>query len=202
MPKSSQAARNSCLSAARSSGSRRRQAGSILKKRELGERAIGHRGHDSGSSLLLALAAPAAGASAAESRRSCCCLPPAGPTRRRSWPRPGFSPGLMSAGLGTVPAEQTYLDIGQGNRVFDSLYDDELPPSARVPLRPADGRSRRGRIGAGGIRLPAEIDAGAAGRGRWRGRGRTGFGGAAIASAVGSAAAPRSRGGLRRATTC
>jgi len=39
----------------------------------------------------------------------------------------GFSPGLMSAGLGTVPAEQTYLDIGQGNRVFDSLYDSDLP---------------------------------------------------------------------------
>jgi hypothetical protein len=39
----------------------------------------------------------------------------------------GFSPGVMSAGLGTVPAAQTYLDIGQGNRVFDSLYDDPLP---------------------------------------------------------------------------
>jgi len=39
----------------------------------------------------------------------------------------GFSPGLMSAGLGTVPAAQTYLDIGQGNRVFDSLYDTDLP---------------------------------------------------------------------------
>ena len=37
--------------------------------------------------------------------------------------RPGFSPGLMSAGLGIVPAAQTYLDISQGNRVFDSLYD-------------------------------------------------------------------------------
>jgi hypothetical protein len=33
----------------------------------------------------------------------------------------------MSAGLGTVPAVQTYLDIGQGNRVFDSLYDRSLP---------------------------------------------------------------------------
>jgi hypothetical protein len=32
----------------------------------------------------------------------------------------------MSAGLGSVPAEQTYLDIGQGNRVFDSLYGEEL----------------------------------------------------------------------------
>jgi len=39
----------------------------------------------------------------------------------------GFSPGVMSAGLGTVPAAQTYLDIGQGNRVFDSLYDRPLP---------------------------------------------------------------------------
>jgi hypothetical protein len=33
----------------------------------------------------------------------------------------------MSAGLGTVPPDQTYLDIGQGNRVFDSLYDRDLP---------------------------------------------------------------------------
>jgi hypothetical protein len=39
----------------------------------------------------------------------------------------GFSPGLMSAGLGAVPAQQTYLDLGQGNRVFDSLYDEKLP---------------------------------------------------------------------------
>jgi hypothetical protein len=39
----------------------------------------------------------------------------------------GLAPGLMSAGLGSVPAEQTYLDVSQGNRVFDSLYDAELP---------------------------------------------------------------------------
>jgi len=41
----------------------------------------------------------------------------------------GFSPGVMSAGLGTVPTLQTYLDVGQGNRVFDSLYDRSLPES-------------------------------------------------------------------------
>ena len=41
--------------------------------------------------------------------------------------RAGFSPGVMSAGLGTVPSQQTYLDVGQGNRVFDSLYDQPLP---------------------------------------------------------------------------
>jgi hypothetical protein len=45
----------------------------------------------------------------------------------------GFSPGAMSVGLGTVPANQTYLDIGQGNRVFDSLYDSELPRLDRRP---------------------------------------------------------------------
>ena len=28
--------------------------------------------------------------------------------------RVGFSPGLMSAGLGTVTPEQTYLDVGAG----------------------------------------------------------------------------------------
>jgi hypothetical protein len=39
----------------------------------------------------------------------------------------GFSPGVMSAGLGTVAPEQTYLDITQGNRVFNSLYDTDLP---------------------------------------------------------------------------
>jgi hypothetical protein len=43
--------------------------------------------------------------------------------------RAGFSPGLMSAGLGTVTPQQTYLDIGAGNRVFNSLYAGELPPA-------------------------------------------------------------------------
>jgi len=39
----------------------------------------------------------------------------------------GISPGALSAGLGTVPAAQTYLDISQGNRLFGSLYDRPLP---------------------------------------------------------------------------
>ncbi|MGE5283159.1 MAG: hypothetical protein ACM3N0_12740 [Chloroflexota bacterium] len=30
-----------------------------------------------------------------------------------------------------MPGEQTYLDISQGNRVFDSLYDEELPETSR-----------------------------------------------------------------------
>lgn len=48
----------------------------------------------------------------------------------------GFSPGLMSAGLGTVTPEQTYLDIGAGNRVFNSLYDEELAPMPRQRCYP------------------------------------------------------------------
>ena len=43
----------------------------------------------------------------------------------------GLSPGLLSAGMGSVPAEQTYLDITQGNRVFESLYDTDLPALGR-----------------------------------------------------------------------
>src|SRR4051812_22560880 len=47
----------------------------------------------------------------------------------------GLSPGVMSAGLGTVPPQQTYLDVGQGNRVFDSLYDRPLPELRGDPSR-------------------------------------------------------------------
>jgi hypothetical protein len=39
----------------------------------------------------------------------------------------GLAPGVLSAGLSKVTAAQTYLDITQGNRVFTSLYDRELP---------------------------------------------------------------------------
>jgi hypothetical protein len=70
----------------------------------------------------------------------------------------GLSPGLMSAGLGSVPAEQTYLDITQGNRVFDSLYKEPLPESAEsVPLnRPIDGGPLIERAES----APAEIEPG------------------------------------------
>ncbi len=40
---------------------------------------------------------------------------------------PGIAPGIASAGLSTVSAAQTYLDISQGNRIFTSLYPEELP---------------------------------------------------------------------------
>ena len=91
--------------------------------------------------LLAAVAGPAAGAPKVDSLG----LGPAGAdglphatlvlvpssTTVTQLARAGFSPGLMSAGLGTVTPEQTYLDIGAGNRVFNTLYDHELPPTPR-----------------------------------------------------------------------
>ncbi len=66
---------------------------------------------------------------------------------------PRISPGLLSAGLGEVPPDQTYLDITQGNRIFDSLYDGSLPP-----IVAAGDRIRGwGRIGARAESAPAEI---------------------------------------------
>ena len=41
---------------------------------------------------------------------------------------PGIAPGVMSGGLGRVPASQTYLEITQGNRLFTSLYPETLTP--------------------------------------------------------------------------
>jgi hypothetical protein len=82
--------------------------------------------------LALFLAAPAAGA--AEGHRAVLAWLPSS-TTVDELAEAGFSPGVMSAGLGTVPAEQTYLDVGQGNRVFDSLYDRSLPEHQRDAAR-------------------------------------------------------------------
>jgi len=74
--------------------------------------------------VLLAVAAPAArGQTLPEA--FLLLLPPK--TTVGDLAKAGLSPGLMSAGLGKVPPAQTYLDISQGNRVFDSLYDEDLP---------------------------------------------------------------------------
>ena len=42
-----------------------------------------------------------------------------------------IAPGVMSAGMSNVSPIQTYLDIGQGNRVFTSLYDEQPPVITR-----------------------------------------------------------------------
>lgn len=52
---------------------------------------------------------------------------------------PGIAPGLIGAGLGEVSSGQSYLDIGQGSRLAQSLYPKALPPlyvtGDRVPER-------------------------------------------------------------------
>jgi hypothetical protein len=80
-------------------------------------------------SVCLLLASGASAAAPKPPRADLLFLPPS--TTVAELARAGFSPGLMSAGLGTVTPEQTYLDIGAGNRVFNSLYDHELPPMPR-----------------------------------------------------------------------
>ncbi|MFN8217634.1 MAG: hypothetical protein U0R71_13660 [Solirubrobacterales bacterium] len=97
---------------------------------------------------LLTLAAGTA--AAAPVPRATIAWVPAGTTVRQL-AAAGFSPGLMSAGLGTVPPQQTYLDIGQGNRVFDSLYDEPLPPLSGSCARWA------GEVDSRAASAPAEI---------------------------------------------
>ena len=60
---------------------------------------------------------------------------PYGTTVEEIGATPELVPGIVSAGLGGVPFTQTLLDISQGNRVNEALYDGELPP-----LRIDDGR--------------------------------------------------------------
>jgi hypothetical protein len=63
---------------------------------------------------------------AAYPRVTIAILPgPAGPGAFARLPR--LAPGVLSAGLDSVGPDQTYLDIGQGNRVWGSLYDGDLP---------------------------------------------------------------------------
>jgi hypothetical protein len=54
---------------------------------------------------------------------------------------PGMGVGLMSAGIGPVPAAQTHIDIGQGARLAPTLYDKPLP-LLYVPI-PANGGQER-----------------------------------------------------------
>ena len=96
---------------------------------------------------MLALALPLLGAPAGlaaepEPRVTIAVVPPGTTVERIAAAVPGISPGVLSAGLSRVPSSQTYLDIGQGTRLFTSLYRDELPElyirDGRVPASPWD----------------------------------------------------------------
>jgi len=92
-------------------------------------------------SALLVVTAPAARAAepTGPAERVILAVLPYGTTVEDIAERPEFAPGLVSAGLGAVPVAQTFLDIGQGNRTNQSLYDGELPRiyirGGRVPRR-------------------------------------------------------------------
>jgi hypothetical protein len=85
--------------------------------------------------MLGAAAAPAAAQDDARAGRVVVAVLPYGTTVEEIAKVPELAPGLVSAGLGAVPVAQTFLDVGQGNRVNESLYDGDLP---RLYLR--DGR--------------------------------------------------------------
>src|SRR4051812_32866098 len=130
--KSSQAARNSALSPARSSALRLRQAGSSLKNVNLTNvrSATGRRvmGAALAAGALLCVAAGQAGADRRVSPPMVAGLPPEvflqvlphRTTVDELASVPGMSIGFMSTGIGEVPPEQTYLDVSQGNRVDDA----------------------------------------------------------------------------------
>ncbi len=104
--------------------------------------------------MTIALVALLFAASVASARVSLVLLPRG--TTVEQLAAAGLSPGLMSAGLGSVPAEQTYLDLTQGNRVFDSLYDSDLPTSPVSLNRPLHNRRLLERARS----APAEIEPG------------------------------------------
>lgn len=72
-------------------------------------------------------ASPHRSAAQIDQPRVTIALLPNGTSIERLAAVPGIAPGLMSAGLGRVLPDQTYLDISQGARAFNSLYDTPLP---------------------------------------------------------------------------
>jgi hypothetical protein len=124
--KSSQAARNSALSPARSSGPRLRQAGSSLKNVNLTNVRPAMRRRV----IAVALGAGAllCGPSPAFASPSVTvAILPSSTTVAELAHLPRVSPGVLSPGIGQVSAEQTFLDISQGNRVNSVLYEQGLP---------------------------------------------------------------------------
>src|SRR5688500_7269060 len=88
--------------------------------------------------MLLVVVAPAAAvAETGEDPRVTIALLPRGTDVEELARVEGISVGLLSAGLGAVTSDQTYLDIGQGSRMFNSLYPRTAPAlfvvDGRVP---------------------------------------------------------------------
>ncbi|MFN8113877.1 MAG: hypothetical protein U0R51_11855 [Solirubrobacterales bacterium] len=107
---------------------------------------------------LIGVIPASASAATGEPRITVAMLPPGTDVEAIEDAVPGIAPGVMSAGLGRVPAAQTYLDIGQGNRIFTSLYPDDIPPLYVTGSRvPADLWAR---VVARADEAPADIEPG------------------------------------------
>src|SRR4051794_33547339 len=122
--KSSQAARNSRLSSARASGSRRCHAGSSLKNVNLAK-------VRSGTAAMVVLAAvllwaPPRASAAHPPHITIAVLKGHVSVGELARIR-GMGVGILSPGIGDVSADQTYLDVSQGARTPESLYDGSLP---------------------------------------------------------------------------
>ena len=85
-------------------------------------------------------------------------LLPTGTTVQKIARRGPFAPGILSAGIGTVPAAQTYLDITQGNRLNRSLYSGDLPLILPLRNKVPDGIWRQ--ITERAVDAPADIKPG------------------------------------------
>ncbi len=66
-------------------------------------------------------------AGAQDDSRAVVAVLPYGTTVDQIAAVPELAPGVVSAGLGAVPLAQTFLDVSQGNRVNETLYDGDLP---------------------------------------------------------------------------
>ena len=195
-----------------------------LEKRELRERAVGAAIRGDGSRSGACGRRPRRGCRAAPRARSRRTHPDGRvviaiaarrrPRSSRSAAVDGISPGVISAGIGTVPPAQTYLDISQGNRVNESLYDEDLPPLyVRDGVDPAGAwervasapRTRRPRSSPGCSRRPSRtpafaVAAEAAGRPRAADRRRPG--GATSSGRAGACRATARRGCTSSASSC
>jgi hypothetical protein len=87
------------------------------------------------AALCLGIAIPPARADQRVAPRAMIALLPPGTGVEALRRFPALAPGLLSAGISSVPTAQTYLDVTQGTRIDDDLYDDPLPDLRPVGFR-------------------------------------------------------------------
>ena len=146
--KSSQAARNSALSCARSSGHAPAPGGVELEECELDERAVGHERRLVATALAAGLLVCGWPAQAHAQTVTVAVLPPDTTSTELAAVPQVCRVGVMSAGIGEVPEEQPTSTSPRGTGSTTSLYDRPLPPLPNFLPSPQLARSSTGRGGA------------------------------------------------------